>query len=97
MPDILRLINRTVTINSIKQIMADKPERNDPCHCGSGKKYKNCCHDKDNAKTSSKLGLIGVIIAAILGLWMVGMALSGGGSTDCPDGTTWSKAHQHCH
>ncbi len=21
--------------------------RNDPCHCGSGKKYKNCCLDKD--------------------------------------------------
>ncbi len=23
------------------------PERNDPCHCGSGKKYKKCCIDKD--------------------------------------------------
>ena len=21
--------------------------RNDPCHCGSGKKYKKCCYDKD--------------------------------------------------
>jgi tetratricopeptide (TPR) repeat protein len=21
--------------------------RNDPCHCGSGKKYKRCCLDKD--------------------------------------------------
>ncbi len=21
--------------------------RNDPCHCGSGKKYKNCCYEKD--------------------------------------------------
>jgi preprotein translocase subunit SecA len=20
-----------------------KPKRNDPCPCGSGKKYKNCC------------------------------------------------------
>lgn len=26
-----------------KPIVKDKlPERNDPCHCGSGKKYKNC-------------------------------------------------------
>lgn len=26
-----------------KPIIKDKlPERNDPCHCGSGKKYKNC-------------------------------------------------------
>jgi hypothetical protein len=23
--------------------------RNDPCHCGSGKKYKACCLDKDEA------------------------------------------------
>ena len=23
--------------------------RNDPCHCGSGKKYKSCCLDKDEA------------------------------------------------
>ncbi len=24
--------------------------RNEPCHCGSGKKYKHCCLDKDEAK-----------------------------------------------
>ena len=24
--------------------------RNDPCHCGSGKKYKNCCMAKDMAE-----------------------------------------------
>jgi hypothetical protein len=23
------------------------PGRNDPCHCGSGKKYKKCCQEKD--------------------------------------------------
>ena len=23
--------------------------RNDPCPCGSGKKYKNCCWDKDHS------------------------------------------------
>jgi preprotein translocase subunit SecA len=26
-----------------------KVGRNDPCPCGSGKKYKNCCLDKDMA------------------------------------------------
>ena len=26
--------------------MAQKPGRNDPCPCGSGKKYKKCCMDK---------------------------------------------------
>ena len=27
--------------------MASSPGRNDPCHCGSGKKYKRCCLDHD--------------------------------------------------
>lgn len=26
--------------------MGNKPGRNDPCTCGSGKKYKNCCMHK---------------------------------------------------
>jgi SWIM/SEC-C metal-binding protein len=25
------------------RIAEKKPGRNDPCHCGSGKKYKKCC------------------------------------------------------
>ena len=27
-----------------------RPGRNDPCHCGSGKKYKKCCLKKDRLK-----------------------------------------------
>jgi tetratricopeptide (TPR) repeat protein len=27
--------------------MATKIGRNDPCHCGSGKKYKRCCLEED--------------------------------------------------
>ena len=26
---------------------AGHPGRNDPCHCGSGKKYKRCCLKRD--------------------------------------------------
>jgi len=29
--------------------------RNEPCHCLSSKKYKNCCLDKDVAQTSARL------------------------------------------
>jgi tetratricopeptide (TPR) repeat protein len=29
--------------------------RNDQCYCGSGKKYKRCCLDKDVAQTSAQL------------------------------------------
>lgn len=28
-----------------------KIRRNDPCHCGSGQKYKRCCMDKGHAAT----------------------------------------------
>ena len=27
-----------------------RPGRNEPCRCGSGRKYKQCCLDKDEAK-----------------------------------------------
>lgn len=30
-----------------------KPGRNDPCSCGSGKKYKNCCLRKDESLSAS--------------------------------------------
>ncbi len=29
--------------------------RNDPCHCGSGNKYKKCCLPKDAAENTAKL------------------------------------------
>ena len=34
-----------------KTVYNDKPKagRNDPCPCGSGKKYKNCCWDADHS------------------------------------------------
>lgn len=28
-----------------------KPGRNEPCHCGSGKKYKKCCLEKDGTQS----------------------------------------------
>jgi len=29
---------------------SSRPGRNEPCHCGSGRKYKHCCLEKDHAK-----------------------------------------------
>lgn len=43
-------LNRPEPAKVAKQMPARKkmePGRNDPCHCGSGKKYKNCCLKKD--------------------------------------------------
>lgn len=37
----------------------EKPSRNDPCPCGSGKKFKKCCEGrswKDNVKVVSSKG-----------------------------------------
>lgn len=34
--------------------MTDKIGRNDPCFCGSGKKYKNCCWGKEGKQQGLK-------------------------------------------
>jgi SEC-C motif len=44
-----------------------QPGRNDPCHCGSGRKYKRCCLDSDakavrsvrDQTASAKAGYVG--------------------------------------
>ncbi len=40
--------DRTVRKQPVKRV---KIGANDPCPCGSGKKYKQCCRDKDEAKS----------------------------------------------
>jgi hypothetical protein len=32
-----------------------RPGRNEPCHCGSGRKYKHCCLEKDDALAAAAL------------------------------------------
>jgi len=31
---------------------AARPGRNEPCRCGSGRKYKHCCLEKDDNKAA---------------------------------------------
>lgn len=54
-PDIPRLAQVTVTkengtkevtVVAIERLDAKGCSRNDPCHCGSGKKFKRCCISK---------------------------------------------------
>lgn len=40
-------------INCAKPMNITKLSRNDPCHCGSGKKYKQCCQALDEQKTNT--------------------------------------------
>jgi hypothetical protein len=30
-----------------------RPGRNEPCYCGSGRKYKQCCLEKDEAEAAA--------------------------------------------
>jgi len=42
-----------------------KTGRNDPCPCGSGKKYKRCCLDKDQAAEDATLAAKRTELAAL--------------------------------
>jgi hypothetical protein len=33
----------------VPKVPSPPPGRNEPCHCGSGRKYKLCCLEKDEA------------------------------------------------
>jgi len=44
-------------ISSQKAIPRGKVGRNDPCPCGSGKKYKKCCLNKDEQRKQEKTSL----------------------------------------
>lgn len=51
--------------------MGTKADRNAPCYCGSGKKYKTCCEKKDLevlAKKQKKTNMMLVAGAALAGL-----------------------------
>ena len=66
--------------------------RNDPCPCGSGKKFKHCCESKKPAATSRWiLALVaGAILVAIIA------AISNARGTSGPRGV-WSPEHGHYH
>jgi len=41
---------KPVKLSGVKGALTVKLGRNDPCHCGSGKKYKKCCLPRDEEK-----------------------------------------------
>lgn len=74
--------------------------RNDPCVCGSGKKYKRCCHKEGRSATGiagSKTTMVVVGAVLLIGLIFMGVSVISGGGGGCPAGQTWSAAHGHCH
>ncbi len=73
--------------------------RNDPCPCGSGKKYKRCCQGEDRPTTTATPKTTMILLGAVvlLGLVFITISLVGGGESACPPGLSWSAAHGHCH
>jgi len=77
-----------------------KVGRNDPCPCGSGRKYKNCCEGKAGRLGPGQWAAIAAVaLAAALLVFLVVNVLTGKGgrARRCPPGQVWSDAHGHCH
>ena len=76
-----------------------KVGRNDPCPCGSGKKYKSCCEGKTTAKDAlySKLVPILMGVALVTAAVLIGVALYASAPKDAGAGRVWSVEHGHWH
>ena len=80
--------------------MTDVPGRNDPCPCGSGRKYKHCCRGQSAWYENKTVMGVGIGVLLLVGALLFGMMISnqiGPDRPDCPDGQVWSEAHGHCH
>ena len=75
-----------------------KVGRNDPCPCGSGKKYKQCCERKvGHLSPSAWLVIVGIAAAALVALVFSFTTDTQLTSVNCPPGQVWSVDHGHCH
>lgn len=72
--------------------------RNDPCPCGSGKKYKQCCEGKAAEKATFLTKWIAVAVGVLGLLIAVGIVVfTDDTSRDAPSGRVWSTEHGHWH
>ena len=75
-------------------------QRNEPCPCGSGKKFKQCCEGKRQS-SSQWLALVSVIIFAIAAVWVVAGVMRRSAepapADDPLSGRVWSEEHGHWH
>ncbi|MBP99557.1 MAG: hypothetical protein CL477_02630 [Acidobacteria bacterium] len=77
---------------------AGKVGRNDPCPCGSGKKYKQCCEQKAHALSPMAwIAIVGVAVAALAAIILSFTTTTELTNITCPPGQMWSVEHGHCH
>ena len=69
--------------------------RNEPCPCGSGKKYKNCHESKTSSSRNSQVLMV-VVGAAVIAAIAAGV-LSFTGERERSAVRVWSAEHGHYH
>jgi hypothetical protein len=72
--------------------------RNEPCPCGSDRKYKNCCLVKNGSTPLYQRLLVALIVLIMAGgviSLLVSMRSIQPGSSS--GGRVWSEEHQHWH
>jgi hypothetical protein len=74
--------------------------RNAPCPCGSGRKYKHCCLEKQQGMSVYQKLLIGFIalicVGGLIQVFASFRALEPG-TVRQQGGQVWSEEHQHWH
>lgn len=91
----------------------EKIGRNDPCHCGSGKKYKNChMKNETSSRGVNKAFILTGLLVALAAIGVIGYitnskneaAEQNGGFKpgtpppgEAPPGKVWSYEHGHWH
>lgn len=77
--------------------MGYKAGRNDPCPCGSGKKFKKCCESAPRTTKSGRL-MIALVIAVLAGgIYAAVVGFNDTGSAVAAPGQVWSPEHGHYH
>jgi hypothetical protein len=82
--------------------MNQSVNRNARCHCGSGKKFKNC-HGAEVSSAPSRKFPLGYVILGVIVLaaaFIIYTNQAGGGSQQpgqAPPGKVWSVEHGHWH
>jgi hypothetical protein len=81
--------------------MSGEPNRNARCHCGSGKKFKNCHGAAQVTGSGRKIPLGYILMGAVAAAVAVFVFLKQSGSTTppgaAPPGKVWSEEHNHWH
>jgi hypothetical protein len=77
---------------------AIKVGRNDPCSCGSGKKFKHCCATKPENPWRGRI-LMAVVLGLIVGGVFAGVTslTTHSGTSGPTPGQVWSPEHGHYH